>query len=240
MTLLFSMTLYADLLADGNREAKKKNYKKAFELYTKACSGGSSVACSNLGYYYKKGKGVKKNHDKSVKYYTIAHKLAKESCDNAITQICHNLAYTYKYGNTAVPKDLDKFSKYALKAANLYAKGCDDGDAEQCYQAALLFGNIKDEKKAYIYKKKACDSGDYESCAGVAFAYSVGKGIRKSMTEAIKYATISCDNGGAYGCNVLAGLYEKQRDYIKAAHYYEKAIAGGYDSFFILGLSDGR
>ena len=86
---------------DGN---VKKDEAKAAMLYEKACDQNFSMACSNLGYAYEKGKGVEKDLEKAIKFYEKACK------DN---EGCTELGLLYANG-TGVEKDLKK-GKRALR-----------------------------------------------------------------------------------------------------------------------------
>jgi TPR repeat protein len=49
-------------------EGVNLDYAKAATLYTKACSGGSSNGCSDLGELYRRGLGVPKDAEKARTY----------------------------------------------------------------------------------------------------------------------------------------------------------------------------
>jgi len=44
----------------------KKDYAKAFELFTIACNGGETTGCSNLGVMYEHGYGVTQDYEKAA------------------------------------------------------------------------------------------------------------------------------------------------------------------------------
>lgn len=52
----------------------KKDYKKAVELFDKACDGGIADGCNNLGHMYANGKGVKMDMTRAMGY-------ARRACD---------------------------------------------------------------------------------------------------------------------------------------------------------------
>ena len=66
---------------DGN---VKKDEAKAAMFYEKACDQNFSMACSNLGYVYEKGKGVKEDVEKAREIFT-------KSCKNGLKEACENL-----------------------------------------------------------------------------------------------------------------------------------------------------
>ena len=64
--------VYIEFLTDiaiGWRAYKRGDYETALEYYVKACYGGESVACSNLGHMYKDGTGVKLNKQMALDYF---------------------------------------------------------------------------------------------------------------------------------------------------------------------------
>ena len=59
-----------------------KDYIQAFRFFTKACEGGSMVACSNLGFLYQNGQGVKQNGAKALELYGKACDLGyQDGCE---------------------------------------------------------------------------------------------------------------------------------------------------------------
>jgi TPR repeat protein len=50
----------------------KPNYTKSVQFYTKACNGKYVKGCSNLGFLYAKGLGVKKSYSKAIKLWDKA------------------------------------------------------------------------------------------------------------------------------------------------------------------------
>lgn len=61
----------------------RQNYYKAHELYKKSCDMKYANACSNLGYLYGRGLGVRQNHSTAKKYYGKACDFGDQlGCDN--------------------------------------------------------------------------------------------------------------------------------------------------------------
>ncbi len=66
-----------------------KNYANAMMLYKRACAGGSSAGCMNLGDMYAKGIGMIKNKKKALSFYGRACDIGfQEGCElyNQYTQ----------------------------------------------------------------------------------------------------------------------------------------------------------
>ena len=68
-----------------NGKGVKQDYFKAVELFRKACNGGESMGCNNLGVMYEDGKGVKQDYFK-------AKELFGKACDMKEAKGCENYA----------------------------------------------------------------------------------------------------------------------------------------------------
>ena len=76
-------------------------------------------------------------------------------------------------------KDLTELGKEAYdksdyqKAAQLYQKACDEGNALGCYNLGVLYHNGKgvnqDYQKAAQFYQKACDGGGAKGCSSLGF-----------------------------------------------------------------------
>jgi TPR repeat protein len=61
-----------------------KNYKKAQELFNKACDLGDSKGCTNLVILYLSGKGVEQNKQKAYDLFSYA-------CNSGYEIACYNI-----------------------------------------------------------------------------------------------------------------------------------------------------
>ena len=83
LVVLFSIGFSKDLTELGSEAYDKGDYQKATELYQKACDGGEAAGCSNLGFLYENGQGVKQNFSTAKQYYGKACDLGLQlGCDN--------------------------------------------------------------------------------------------------------------------------------------------------------------
>ena len=57
---------------DNAREGAAQDYQKAAELYSKACRLGNGAGCSNLGFAYANGRGLKQYYAKASEFYVKA------------------------------------------------------------------------------------------------------------------------------------------------------------------------
>ena len=84
-------------------------------------------------------------------------------------------------------KDLAELGKEAYnkgdyqKAAQLYQKACDGGNANGCSNLGVLYagsqGVRQDYQKATELFQKTCDGGDAVGCLGLGFLYENGQGV---------------------------------------------------------------
>ncbi len=77
--------LFGGDLDDAKVAYQNGDYKKAVELYKKACDGGDAGGCLELGFRYENGKGVKQNSQKALELYGKA-------CDMKLDAGCKNYA----------------------------------------------------------------------------------------------------------------------------------------------------
>ena len=99
------------------------------------------------------------------------------------------------------------------KAAQLYQKACDSGEAGGCFGLGLLYKNgqgvNQDYQKAAQLYQKACDSGEAVGCFGLGFLYQSGQGVRQDFSTAKQYYGKACDLGFQIGCNWYRKLNER-------------------------------
>ena len=99
------------VLYDNAREGAAQDYQKAAELYSKACELGSGSGCSNLGFAYANGRGVKQDYAKASEFYAKA-------CDMGNGGGCYNLGNLYAQGR-GVKEDKNAAEKYLKKACDM-------------------------------------------------------------------------------------------------------------------------
>ena len=99
------------------------------------------------------------------------------------------------------------------KAAQLYQKACDSGEAGGCFGLGLLYqsgqGVRQDYQKAAQLYQKACDSGEAVGCFGLGFLYQSGQGVKQNFSTAKQYYGKACDLGLQLGCDDYRKLNEK-------------------------------
>ena len=80
--VLFSIGFSKDLIESGTEAYSKGDYQKVAELSKKACDSGEARGCSNLGFLYQDGQGVRQNFSTAKQYYGKACDLGLQlGCD---------------------------------------------------------------------------------------------------------------------------------------------------------------
>jgi len=114
---------------------KQGRYAQAASMYGRACNRFAK-ACTNLGFMYAKGQGVKMSHSLAVEYY-------KRGCDNENALGCTNLGLEY------LVHDPPRNDNHAVQ---LFEQGCRNGDSGGCRDLGYMykhgFGVLKNETRA--------------------------------------------------------------------------------------------
>lgn len=83
---LLSGICYGDDYDDAGLAYDKKDYKKAFKLYSKSCDSGDEGGCAMIGAYYEDGIAVSRNLNKALEYYDKACGMGENwSCEKLPT-----------------------------------------------------------------------------------------------------------------------------------------------------------
>ena len=137
------------------------------KYYEKSCELGYGKACNELGAFYKRGYGLKKNKKKSIKFYKKALIFYNEECTKGIGESCERLGTIYSMGLYTKQNKI-KASEYDMKAFEIYREECATNDAEGCYQLAYAYlagrGVNRDYNNAKINFEKSCQLGESSSC----------------------------------------------------------------------------
>ena len=95
------------------------------ESYQKDCDLNNGLGCSNLGFSYARGRGVKQDFVKAKEYY-------QKACDLNNGTGCNNLGLLY-YKGKGLKNDATLAKKY-------FSKGCDLKFQQSCdYYLKLIF-----------------------------------------------------------------------------------------------------
>jgi TPR repeat protein len=198
--------------------------------YREACDFGSATGCTNLGYLYENGRGVKTDKPQAVALY-------QRGCDGTMCQSsnlggCVNVGRAYRDGlGVAVDEP---------RAAAIFQDACDrklDPDdihaAENGSHACSLLGGLyiagdgipKDLPKGLALSQLGCERGDSWGCFNAA-AVSTEPAKKASFLE------LACKGGDGEGCFDLGVAYEKGNgvaaDRRRATELYAKACQLGF------------
>jgi hypothetical protein len=213
-------------------EGVKQNMSRAHELYLHAaalylpeCTGGSADACSNLAGLYEDGKGVEKNASRADFLYKQGIEFNTEKCNTGDKEICARLGLYYSVGSYPFQKDY-------VKAAELYAKACNLGEAYWgCIQLSTAYelgnGVPKNIEQAINFDIKGCDLGEPYGCWEAGTFYDLGEYLPPDYARAAALYSRACNGGNDLGCDYLGNLYRDgngvPQDSVKAKYYYSKS-----------------
>ena len=114
---------------------KEGRYAQAASVYERACNRFAK-ACTNLGFMYAKGQGVKMSRSLAAEYY-------KRGCDNGNPLGCTNLGIQY------LVHDPPKNDSHAVQ---LFDQGCRNGDSGGCRNLGYMYkhglGVLKNETRS--------------------------------------------------------------------------------------------
>ena len=107
-------------------------------------------------------------------------------------------------------KDLTELGSEAYKkgdyqkAAELYQKACDSGEARGCSNLGVLYdegqGVKQDYQKAAQLYQKGCDEGNSLGCFNLGLLYKEGQGVKQDYQKAAQLYQKVCEGGELRGC----------------------------------------
>jgi len=103
---------------------KQGRYAEAASVYERACHSFAK-ACTNLGFMYAKGEGVKMSRSLAAEYY-------QRGCDNGNALGCTNRGIQY------LVNDPPKNDSHAVQ---LFEQGCRNGDSGGCRNLGYMYKN---------------------------------------------------------------------------------------------------
>ena len=101
----------------GNRAYAARDYETAFKEWLPLAEAGDAMAQNNIGFMYRKGRGVPPDEKEAVKWYRRA---AEQGLPDAMT----NLGYMYDEGR-GIEQDLLESYKWFLLAAERGREGAE-------------------------------------------------------------------------------------------------------------------
>lgn len=202
-----------------------KSISDAKDLYQKACDLNDGMGCYKLGnIYYFKTKGLPIS--KAEEFY-------KKGCELGYVQSCKTPGLNKNLVKAIEPylpkaKNIDYTSLSEAQLDNL----CNQNDLDACIHLGLIYnagigGIKKSPQKEFKVTMKSCNLGLSSGCSDIANMYRKGEGVKKSMTNYLKFKNKACnDMGNNWACRDLAHDYENgvgvSKSVQKAKQYYEK------------------
>lgn len=171
---------------DGLAAKKNKNYKSAFDSFSKGADLGNAKCQFQLGELYYYGNGVAKDYAKAVEQY-------KKAADQKHAAATSSLGYCCKMGN-GVTKDFKK-------AVSYYEKAVDLGSADAmnnlgfCYEEGK--GVDQNYGKALELYTKAAEKNHARAQYHIATFYEKGCGVKKNWKTAKEWYEKAAANGDA-------------------------------------------
>ena len=171
---------------DGLAAKKNKNYKSAFDSFSKGADLGNAKCQYQLGELYYYGNGVAKDYAKAVEQY-------KKAADQKHAAATFSLGYCYKTGY-GITKDIKK-------AVSYYEKAVDLGSADAmnnlgfCYEEGK--GVDQNYGKALELYTKAAEKNHARAQYHIATFYEKGCGVKKNWKTAKEWYEKAAANGDA-------------------------------------------
>lgn len=209
---------YEMCLTEAMEFEEKKNYKKAFELYDKACRARVDKACAYATVLASDIKDKKKElhfiktrcemgNMEVCKVYKENEFTGSDSdlkgCLNGDLAVCNG---NYMY--------LLKNKKYNL-ALTFLEPACKKDD----YYACLLIGTHYTEtnqlEKSKPYFVKSCGANLYKGCLGAGI-------VSKSQNDKIKFFEKACLGKESFGCSNLGDIYFNKKVFDLSVASYDK------------------
>lgn len=213
---------------------------------------GYSLAESQVGYCYSRGKGVEKDEKQGLDWYMKAAKHGDAAAQ-------YNLAYTYTTG-ALVELNTEEAFKWFLKSAEQgyalsqgqvgyrYYNGIGVSknleEAFKWFQKAANNGNVQAMKslgacyyngdgiainteEGFKWYLKAANLNDNEAMGEVGYSYLNGIGTLKDEKKGFEWGLKSAEEGCASSQWLVGNCYNygqgTERDYKKAFYWYQKA-----------------
>ena len=164
---------YVDL---ANKAYEEKNYKLAFEYFSKAEKITDSYSQGNLGWLYQTGEGGFQNYAKAFEWYM---KSAKQG--DAFSQNKVGIFYFNGYGVGQSYKNARTWYEKAAKQGNASAQ-CDLG-----YLYHYGLGVSQNAKKAYEWYEKSANQGDATAQYNIGVLYNLAVDGTSDANTAAEY-----------------------------------------------------
>lgn len=197
------------------------------------CQNKKFLSCSQLADTYEEGKLLPKDIKKSVE-------LNIKACDNGVTRACRSVERLRNMGHIPPLKvvfpDDREFDKNDLMTRNIlpvvtdYAKECDNGNLNSCYEMAdkkkIYFPNVSEDVSNNLFKT-SCEAGNAPSCQ----RYGEFQLSKANLKNAVFYFEKACQDGEISACIAQGHTSYQLNKKNDARTIFEKVCKtqGGYE-----------
>jgi len=202
-------------------ELEKSDIKAALRLLTKAAEAGYFSAQAKLAKWYRDGKLISKNPEKSFYWY-------KEAAKSGDPETKCNLGWCYATG-FGCEKNPFLSAVYFYNAASAGVVA-----AQYNFAKCLELGNgeKKDIKRAAAFYEKAAKAGHIKSQYCLGKCYEYGNGVNKDIAMAVFWYKKAAQNGLADAQFAMGQCYELGKGFDKdpniAYYWYKQASDNGH------------
>jgi len=210
-----------------------------------------------LGHKYRKGDGVKQDHQEAFRFYQLAAsqgdsegeawlayvylqgeggvikndtealRLSKLGVEKENPFAYRNLGYCYCYGR-GTDKDTEEGIKFLQKGVEL-GNSYAQASLGCCYENGI--GVKKNLKEAVHLYRLAAEQGNAGAQKGLGYCYINGIGVEKNYKEAVRLYQLAADQGHAVAQNNLAHCYYSgtgvEQNFKEAVRLYTLAVNQG-------------
>lgn len=208
---------------------------RARQMYQQACDDGAMFACANLADMHQSGRGVDVDHDTAAKLFqkacyggnasacirwswSRAQQCNGDACADKATDEEGAAARTETYCQaerddvvcTGYGVHLESgqlLRKDAKRARELYAHGCERGEAWACERLGTAhlrgLGGPRDPAAAPPAYDKACEAGFAPACSGLGALYLGGEGVDRDEQRGAELVRRACEMNERRACNTL-------------------------------------
>ncbi|TAI47341.1 serine/threonine-protein kinase [Flagellimonas allohymeniacidonis] len=203
----------------------KKEYKAAYDGYTK-CKDLNRYSCyRGLAEMYRYGYYPEKDTVKALELYTTA-------AENSDVQSQYWLGKFYNKGILA--------KRDPIKSISWYTKAAENGYLDAQNELGIIYYDDKNYSEAGNWFQKAADKGNAFASYNLALIYYNGYGRPKDVSAAYKWFLISAEKGYAAGQYMTGKILEfgeaGEKNLDKAIEWYELSANQKYASAeYVLG-----
>lgn len=234
----------------------EKDPEKAVQYLRMAADQGDQLASSSLGYILMVGEGVPADIAEAETRLRFAAEAGNDTamCNLGVLlserdrdESAAWLSRAAEAGNLRALKNLaassalDGSPEGKVRAAKLYSKAADLGDADSMCVLASMHRNgdgvPMDKLAAAELYRKAADLGDSEAQYDLAFMLDSGEGVPQDRAEAERLFRLSAEQGDTDACLCIGGILYERGEYAEAEGYFTSAaLKGDVKAAYNLGL----